>query len=79
MTYCPESCPGFESESRAIGRCSKCDEYIYSDDAYIITNGSLICKNCGEKLDTDAILTICGFSGVFELLSELGIETANKN
>ena len=79
MTYCPESCPGYDPESRPIGRCSRCDEYIYQNDAYVATGGSLICKGCAEELDADAILLICGFSGVFELLSELGVETVNGN
>ena len=75
MTFCPESCPGYESESRPIGRCEKCGCYIYSGDGHVAARGTLYCEECIEELDTDGILLICGFSAVFELLRELGIDT----
>lgn len=79
MTFCPETCPEYETDmNEAVGRCDKCGAYIYSDEDHVRTDEKLFCSECVEKLDTDAILMICGFGAVLELLRELGVESAGK-
>ncbi len=76
MTFCPESCPNYEGgETSPVGRCEHCGEYIYAGDECVSSDDKLYCAECIERLDTDTILCICGFSAVLELLHELGVES----
>ena len=78
MTFCPESCPGYEPDGSPVGRCEICEEYIYPESKYLANEEKLYCRNCIEKFDTDRILLICGFTEVIELLRELGVEIAGN-
>ena len=80
FTYCPESCPNYESElGEPLGRCEKCDAYIYEGEEHVACDGKLYCVDCVEKFDTDSILLICHIGDVFELLRELGVETVGAD
>ncbi len=79
MTFCPEDCPSYDGEGSApIGRCERCGEYIYPDEECVSAEEKLYCETCVERLDTDTILYICGFTAVIELLHELGVEAAGR-